>query len=333
MSPRPGDPTRRPRAGRATTPARSKAEDDAHAPARRDGPVITLLTDFGVQDWYVGAMKAVLARMAPRARIVDLCHGVPPFEIPGAAFVLHQNYQLFPQGSVHVAVVDPGVGGERRAIALRAQGHAFVGPDNSLLTGALWGGGPPDGEAAAKAPGQGARVPGGARRGMPSRARGNGEPPEAWEAVELDPARLALRERSGRSPARRSTAATSSPRPPRRSREESRCAGSGRPSSSSPLPLPGGAARGKSCALGSCGSTASATSSPAYPVTPWSSSRLRPAPDRRTCRWRPGAYGPRVCAALFPTQRPRCRWHTWEAALLWRSLCVRGMPRSRRNWP
>jgi S-adenosylmethionine hydrolase len=97
-------------------------------------PVITLLTDFGHQDAYVGMMKGVIAGICPGARVIDLCHEITPYEIPEAGFVLCQSYRYFPKGTVHVVVVDPGVGSERRAIAVEAFGQRFVGPDNGIFS-------------------------------------------------------------------------------------------------------------------------------------------------------------------------------------------------------
>lgn len=95
--------------------------------------IITLLTDFGLVDPFVGVMKGVILSGFPAARIVDLCHGVPPQSVVEASFWLERSYGWFPPGSVHVAVVDPGVGSRRRIIALSAQGHQFLAPDNGLL--------------------------------------------------------------------------------------------------------------------------------------------------------------------------------------------------------
>lgn len=97
-------------------------------------PIITLLTDFGLQDGYAAAMKGVVLGIAPRARIVDMSHLIPPQDIRWGAYVLRSCYAHFPPGTVHVAVVDPGVGTDRRAVALRAGGHLFMGPDNGLFS-------------------------------------------------------------------------------------------------------------------------------------------------------------------------------------------------------
>lgn len=95
--------------------------------------IITLLTDFGLVDPFVGVMKGVILSGFPTARIVDLCHGIPPQSVAEASFWLERTFGAFPPGSVHVAVVDPGVGSNRRILALAAQGHRFLAPDNGLL--------------------------------------------------------------------------------------------------------------------------------------------------------------------------------------------------------
>jgi S-adenosylmethionine hydrolase len=92
--------------------------------------LVTLLTDFGIRDPFVGIMKGVMLSIARELRLVDLTHGIEPQAIGEAAFWLEQSYRWFPAGSVHVVVVDPGVGSERAAVAVRANGHYFVGPDN-----------------------------------------------------------------------------------------------------------------------------------------------------------------------------------------------------------
>jgi S-adenosylmethionine hydrolase len=107
--------------------------------AKRQAPsgVITLLTDFGSKDPFVGIMKGVIVARCPGARIIDLCHGIAPQDVVEAAFWLDRSYRWFPPGTVHVAVVDPGVGSQRTALALYAHGHYFVGPDNGLFSGPL----------------------------------------------------------------------------------------------------------------------------------------------------------------------------------------------------
>jgi S-adenosylmethionine hydrolase len=95
--------------------------------------VVTLTTDFGTQDGYVGAMKGVILTLAPGTRIVDIAHDVPPQDVAAAAFALAQAAPHFPPGTIHVAVVDPGVGGRRREVVLDGGRHRFVGPDNGIF--------------------------------------------------------------------------------------------------------------------------------------------------------------------------------------------------------
>ena len=97
-------------------------------------PIITLTTDFGMSDYFVGAMKGVILSILPAAEIVDITHEVTPFEIPEAAFVIAQSYPYFPKRTVHVVVVDPGVGTKRRPILVEAAGQFFVAPDNGVLS-------------------------------------------------------------------------------------------------------------------------------------------------------------------------------------------------------
>ena len=99
--------------------------------------IITLLTDFGARDAYAGVMKGVILRALPGATVVDLTHGVPPQDVRAGALALESAFAYFPDGTLHVAVVDPGVGGPRRILAARAGGQAFLGPDNGLLAPAL----------------------------------------------------------------------------------------------------------------------------------------------------------------------------------------------------
>jgi S-adenosylmethionine hydrolase len=101
--------------------------------APRPSGVITLLSDFGLEDAYVGVVKGILVGINPRARLVDLTHAVPAHDVRRASLLLEGAWQFFPPGSVHLAVVDPGVGSARRPIAVAAGGHYFVGPDNGLL--------------------------------------------------------------------------------------------------------------------------------------------------------------------------------------------------------
>jgi S-adenosylmethionine hydrolase len=97
-------------------------------------PVVTLLTDFGTADYFVAAVKGVILTINPQVSIVDITHETPPQDIESAAFTLLACYRDFPTGTIHVAVVDPGVGSARRPIAVSAGDHYFVGPDNGLFS-------------------------------------------------------------------------------------------------------------------------------------------------------------------------------------------------------
>jgi S-adenosylmethionine hydrolase len=99
--------------------------------------IITLTTDFGTKDWFVGTMKGVILGIAPRAAIVDITHEIPAGDIRAGAFALAAGYRFFPKGTVHAAVVDPGVGGARKAIVVQTADYLFVGPDNGVLSLAL----------------------------------------------------------------------------------------------------------------------------------------------------------------------------------------------------
>jgi S-adenosylmethionine hydrolase len=96
--------------------------------------VVTFTTDFGTGDGYVGAMKGVVLSLAPDAQLVDITHEVPPFDVAAGAFALAQAAPLFPPGSIHVVVVDPGVGPGRADLVVEARGSLFVGPDNGVLS-------------------------------------------------------------------------------------------------------------------------------------------------------------------------------------------------------
>jgi S-adenosylmethionine hydrolase len=98
---------------------------------------IALLTDFGLSDHFAGVMKGVIAGIAPRAAIIDISHDVQPYALAQARFLLAQSWPWFPKDSVFVCVVDPGVGSERRPIAVKAEGRYFIGPDNGLFTDLL----------------------------------------------------------------------------------------------------------------------------------------------------------------------------------------------------
>ncbi len=95
---------------------------------------ITLTTDFGLKDGYVAAMKAVILNIAGDLPLIDVTHLIPAHNIASGAYVLHSTYRHFPPGSVHLAVVDPGVGSRRAILAMRCEGHLFVAPDNGLLS-------------------------------------------------------------------------------------------------------------------------------------------------------------------------------------------------------
>jgi S-adenosylmethionine hydrolase len=97
-------------------------------------PVITLTTDFGLVDAYVGTMKGVMLGIAPDARPVDITHQIAPQDVRQTAYVLYTVYRFFPPHTVHLVVVDPGVGSARRAIALRTPRGSFVGPDNGVFS-------------------------------------------------------------------------------------------------------------------------------------------------------------------------------------------------------
>jgi S-adenosylmethionine hydrolase len=96
--------------------------------------LITLLTDFGTRDYFVASMKGVILNINPQAQIADLSHEVPPHDIAGAAYLLKSCYRYFPDGTVHVAVVDPGVGSNRRPLLIATSRYFFIGPDNGLFT-------------------------------------------------------------------------------------------------------------------------------------------------------------------------------------------------------
>ena len=99
--------------------------------------LITLLSDFGLKDVYVGVMKGVIAQINPALTVVDLTHQIPPQNIAAARFNLMNAYSYFPVGTVHVAVVDPGVGSQRRGIVVQIDEGFLVGPDNGLFSGVL----------------------------------------------------------------------------------------------------------------------------------------------------------------------------------------------------
>ena len=100
-------------------------------------PVISITTDYGQSDGYVGAVKGVLLRICPQARLVDITHLVPPQDVFAGALILRQAAPFFPEGTIHLAVVDPGVGTSRRAVAVSCPSGVFVGPDNGLFSGVI----------------------------------------------------------------------------------------------------------------------------------------------------------------------------------------------------
>ncbi|MFL6332320.1 MAG: S-adenosyl-l-methionine hydroxide adenosyltransferase family protein [Pyrinomonadaceae bacterium] len=95
--------------------------------------IVTLLTDFGTADYFVGALKGAVLASNPEALVVDITHEVPPYDVEAGAYTLRGAFETFPVGTVHVGVVDPGVGSARRGIAVEGRGHIFVGPDNGLF--------------------------------------------------------------------------------------------------------------------------------------------------------------------------------------------------------
>ena len=102
-------------------------------------PLIALLTDFGTSDPYVGIMKGILASISPETRVIDLTNHIPPGDIQRGAFALWQSSLDLPSGTIFLAVVDPGVGTERKAICLDCAGQRFIGPDNGLFSFLLYG--------------------------------------------------------------------------------------------------------------------------------------------------------------------------------------------------
>lgn len=96
--------------------------------------VITLTTDFGLQDYYVSAMKAVILGIAPDVRLIDISHDIPSQDIMAGSWILRNSAMLFPPGTVHTVVVDPGVGTDRDPVALQIEDQYFVGPDNGIFS-------------------------------------------------------------------------------------------------------------------------------------------------------------------------------------------------------
>ena len=100
-------------------------------------PVITLTTDFGLDDPFVGIMKGVILGICPNAELVDLTHSISPQNVFQAAYALQSSAVFFPKNTIHLAVVDPGVGGRRRGIAIKTENYIFVGPDNGIFSSFL----------------------------------------------------------------------------------------------------------------------------------------------------------------------------------------------------
>jgi S-adenosylmethionine hydrolase len=97
-------------------------------------PIITLTTDFGTRDGYPGAVKGVIKRINPDAEVVDITHQIESFDVLSAAFALNNFYKYFPQGSIHLVVVDPGVGSQRQPLLIKSEDFYFVGPDNGVFS-------------------------------------------------------------------------------------------------------------------------------------------------------------------------------------------------------
>jgi S-adenosylmethionine hydrolase len=97
-------------------------------------PIITLTTDFGTRDGYSGAVKGVIKRINPDAEVVDITHQIEPFDVLSAAITLNNFYRYFPPGSIHLVVVDPGVGSQRQPLLLKSEDFYFVGPDNGIFS-------------------------------------------------------------------------------------------------------------------------------------------------------------------------------------------------------
>ncbi|MEM6284526.1 MAG: SAM-dependent chlorinase/fluorinase [Chloroflexota bacterium] len=97
-------------------------------------PLIAMLTDFGIKDHYVGVMKGVMKRICPAAEFIDITHDIPPQDVRAAAYMLATNYMYFPEGTVFLVVVDPGVGLQRKPIAVDIGDYTFVAPDNGVLS-------------------------------------------------------------------------------------------------------------------------------------------------------------------------------------------------------
>ncbi len=102
-------------------------------------PLITLTTDFGYKDPFVGTMKGVIFGINPKVQVIDLCHGIPAQDLTAGALALCSSVRFFPQGTIHVAVVDPGVGTSRKPLLIESEGSFFIGPDNGIFSPTLKG--------------------------------------------------------------------------------------------------------------------------------------------------------------------------------------------------
>ena len=123
-----------PRRSVTPSPRRPVTPSPRHPVSQSSGALITLLTDFGTSDYFVSVMKGVILSINPDARVIDITHEIPAQDIEAAAFTLLAAYSSFPSGTIHVAVVDPGVGSARRAILAECDGQFFVGPDNGIFS-------------------------------------------------------------------------------------------------------------------------------------------------------------------------------------------------------
>jgi len=104
---------------------------------QKNQQIITLITDFGTRDWFAGTMKGVILGIAPNVDIVDITHDIPPGDIKAGAFALFAAYRYFPENTIHISVVDPGVGSNRKPIAVKTRSYWFIAPDNGVLSYAL----------------------------------------------------------------------------------------------------------------------------------------------------------------------------------------------------
>ena len=102
--------------------------------AGMDAPVIALMTDFGEDDFFVASLKGTILKINPEARIIDITHRVPSFDVRTAAFILGSCYKYFPEKTIFLAVVDPGVGSSRAILLVETKNHFFIAPDNGVLT-------------------------------------------------------------------------------------------------------------------------------------------------------------------------------------------------------